>query len=260
MSVSVQNSIVSQYSYVNKKLCLSVNQDKVGLFAESEILAGEAVAVWGGKVLHRDDLSSVISKSLIHQIDEDLYLAIPTDSENMESIHYINTSQEPNCEFVNPITLKAKYNIGKGEEITYSAHQSRTAISNRSQKIEQLASNVQGFAAGAWGLLTSIDLEECDPALIRDAEAIKQYVYELCELIAMKRFGECHVVHFGEDERVAGYSMFQLIETSCISAHFANETNTSYLDIFSCKEYDPLVVSEFSKKYFKGGKLRMTVT
>src|SRR3989344_4458999 len=43
--------------------------------------------------------------------------------------------------------------------------------------------------SGAWGLLTSIDLHGCDPALIRDAEAIKRFVVELCDLIDMKRFG-----------------------------------------------------------------------
>jgi len=91
----------------------------------------------------------------------------------------------------------------------------------------------------AWGLLSSIDLHDCDGALIRDADAIKSFVVELCERIDMKRFGECTVVDFGEDERVAGFSMVQLIETSCISAHFANETNTTYLDIFSCKYYNP---------------------
>jgi S-adenosylmethionine/arginine decarboxylase-like enzyme len=88
------------------------------------------------------------------------------------------------------------------------------------------------FAEGAWGLLTSLDLEGCNPDTIRDPEAIRRYVVELCKLIDMKRFGDTHVVHFGEDERVAGYSMFQLIETSCISAHFANDSNTSYIDIF----------------------------
>ena len=41
--------------------------------------------------------------------------------------------------------------------------------------------------------------------------------------------------------------MVQLIETSLISGHFANDTNSAYLDIFSCKGYDPAVVEEFSK-------------
>src|SRR4030042_2333189 len=108
------------------------------------------------------------------------------------------------------------------------------------------------YANKAWGLLTSVDLYNCDPQIIRDAEAIKRYVKELCELIEMKKFGDTQVVHFGEDERVAGFSMVQLIETSLISAHFANLTNTVYLDVFSCKPYDPEIVADFAQKFFAG--------
>src|SRR3989344_1847827 len=104
----------------------------------------------------------------------------------------------------------------------------------------------------AWGLHSGIDIHGCNPEMIRDADAIKRFVIELCELIGMKRFGECLVVNFGDDERVAGYSMTQLIETSLISAHFANQTNTVYLDIFSCKYYNPRVAAEFARKFFKG--------
>jgi S-adenosylmethionine decarboxylase len=75
----------------------------------------------------------------------------------------------------------------------------------------------------------------------------------------MKRFGETLVVHFGEDEKVAGYSMTQLIETSLISAHFANQTNTTYLDVFSCKLYDPDQVSEFAKSFFKAKRYNLQV-
>ena len=101
----------------------------------------------------------------------------------------------------------------------------------------------------AWGMSTSVDLQECDPTAIRSRECIKQYVVELCELICMRRFGECQVIHFGEG-RVAGFSMMQLIETSLISGHFANDSNRAYLDIFSCKPYDPRTVEEFSKRFF----------
>jgi S-adenosylmethionine/arginine decarboxylase-like enzyme len=104
-------------------------------------------------------------------------------------------------------------------------------------------------ASPAWGMSTSVDLQECDPAAIRSRERITQYVVELCELIGMRRFGECQVVHFGEG-RVAGFSMLQLIETSLISGHFANDSNRAYLDIFSCKPYDPRTVEEFSKAFF----------
>lgn len=102
----------------------------------------------------------------------------------------------------------------------------------------------------AWGLHSGIDLHGCNGALIRDADKIKQFVAELCERIEMKRFGECVVVNFGEDEKVAGFSMTQLIETSLISGHFANQTNAVYLDVFSCKYYSPYVVADFAKEFF----------
>jgi hypothetical protein len=45
--------------------------------------------------------------------------------------------------------------------------------------------------------------------------------------------------------------MTQLIETSLVSGHFANDTNAAYMDIFSCKNYDPLVMANFTLKFFK---------
>ena len=117
----------------------------------------------------------------------------------------------------------------------------------------------KGQDQDVWGIATSIDIYECDPVAIRDADRIKRFVVELCELIEMKRFGETTVVHFGEDEKVAGYSMMQLIETSLISAHFANLTNTVYLDVFSCKPYDPEVVETFACEFFGGSRCTTNV-
>jgi len=111
----------------------------------------------------------------------------------------------------------------------------------------------------AWGLCAAVDLQDCDPDLIRNADHIRRYVVELCDLIGMKRFGECQVVDFGQG-RVAGYSMVQLISTSLISGHFANDTNNAYLDIFSCKGYDPQVVETFSKDFFGARRSTATVT
>ncbi len=111
-----------------------------------------------------------------------------------------------------------------------------------------------------WGIASAIDIYGCDPKKIRDANLIKQFVVQLCDLIEMKRFGDTQVVHFGEDEKVAGFSMVQLIETSLISAHFANKTNATYLDVFSCKPYDPETVRKFSQDYFGGSLSRLNVT
>ena len=113
---------------------------------------------------------------------------------------------------------------------------------------------------GSWGISSSVDVKNCSPIIIRSAELIKEYVTQLCDLIEMKRFGDCQVVHFGEDEKVAGFSMVQLIETSLISGHFANATNSAYIDIFSCKTYDPAVVAAFTKEFFKGDAVKVVST
>lgn len=117
----------------------------------------------------------------------------------------------------------------------------------------------------AWWITSSIDIYWCDPNIIRDSEWIKRYVKELCELIQMKTYWDTHIVHFWEDEKVAWYSMTQLIEISLISGHFANATNATnatnaaFLDIFSCKYYNPQVVADFTVRYFKGKYYKLNI-
>jgi S-adenosylmethionine decarboxylase len=104
----------------------------------------------------------------------------------------------------------------------------------------------------AWGLATGIDLHFCNSDYIRNAEKIKEFVYKLCDLIQTERFGDCVVVDFGKDPRVTGFSMMQLVETSLISGHFGMPENPYvYLDVFSCKYYDPQVVVAFAAEFFQ---------
>jgi len=102
-----------------------------------------------------------------------------------------------------------------------------------------------------WGVSSCIDLYGCDLTLMQDEAAIKRFVRDLCNLIKMRRFGETQVVRFGADPRVTGFSMTQLIETSLISAHFADSSQAIYLDVFSCAPYDPDEVAEFATHFFK---------
>ncbi len=111
----------------------------------------------------------------------------------------------------------------------------------------------------AWWIQTSVDIYWCNPKLIRNADVIKEYVRRLCKLIEMKTFWETNVVHFGEDEKVAWFSMTQLIETSLISGHFANASNTAYIDIFSCKYYSPSIVANFTIDFFKWEYFKLNV-
>ncbi len=110
-----------------------------------------------------------------------------------------------------------------------------------------------------WGLSSSIDLYECNLELMKSADAIREFVKQLCDRIKMKRYGETQVVHFGEDPRVNGFSMTQLIETSLISAHFAETSRAIYLDVFSCASYDPEDAAEFALEYFKGKRYNLHV-
>jgi len=110
-----------------------------------------------------------------------------------------------------------------------------------------------------WGLVVSIDLKDCNIDKMIDAEYIKQFVKDLCELIKMKRFGDTVVVNFGVDERVSGFSMTQLIETSLISAHFANISKAIYLDVFSCKAFPPYKVAEFAKEKFEASEYKINI-
>jgi S-adenosylmethionine decarboxylase len=67
------------------------------------------------------------------------------------------------------------------------------------------------------------------------------------------------VVFFGDEPRVQGFSMTQLIETSLISAHFADASRAIYLDVFSCAPYDPEDAAQFAAEYFKAGDYHLEV-
>lgn len=101
-----------------------------------------------------------------------------------------------------------------------------------------------------WGWHLVLNMYHCNPERIKDAKVIRQFVIDLCDLIKMRRFGEPTIVNFGEDPRVSGYSLVQLIETSNICAHFADESAAVYLDIFSCKKFDPEIAASFCVETF----------
>ena len=109
----------------------------------------------------------------------------------------------------------------------------------------------------AWGIATAIDLYGCDPDAIRDAKKIERFTHQLCDMLRVKRFGETQIVRFGRDPKVYGYSMVQLIETSLVSAHFAEDSNAVYLDVFSCKWYDAQIAAEFARRFFSAERVRL---
>ena len=110
-----------------------------------------------------------------------------------------------------------------------------------------------------WGVSSCINLYDCDLTLMQNADAIRKFVVLLCDLIKMRRYGETQVVFFGDEPRVQGFSMTQLIETSLISAHFADASRAIYLDVFSCAPYDPEDAAQFAAEYFKASDYHFEV-
>ncbi|MBR2255569.1 MAG: S-adenosylmethionine decarboxylase [Candidatus Methanomethylophilaceae archaeon] len=107
-----------------------------------------------------------------------------------------------------------------------------------------------------WGLHIAIDLAGCDHAKICDGDYIKQFAIDLAEHIHMKRYGEPIAVRFGAEPKVEGYSLIQLIETSCISGHFAEDTDRAFIDVFSCKDYPPESTANYCKEYFGAQRMQ----
>ena len=101
-----------------------------------------------------------------------------------------------------------------------------------------------------WGYHLLLDCAECDADAIKSYDTIYKFIKQLVEDIDMVAFGEPHIINFGSGNK-AGYTLVQLIETSNICAHFVNEYNHMYLDVFSCKDFAPVIVISLVEQYFK---------
>lgn len=100
-----------------------------------------------------------------------------------------------------------------------------------------------------WGYHLIADFGKCVPASIRCRRNIIRFSNTLVKEIDMVPYGDPSVQHFGEGNK-AGFTLVQLIQTSNICAHFVEETNDIYLDVFSCKSFDPKDVERVVKLYF----------
>ncbi len=105
-----------------------------------------------------------------------------------------------------------------------------------------------------------MDLYECDPAAIRSARKLREFVNQMCRLLDMKKFGRTQTPYFGLNApHTAGYSLLQFIETSSITGHFSELTNSAYVNIFSCKPFDTALAARFTQAFFSAKRLRKRV-
>ena len=95
-----------------------------------------------------------------------------------------------------------------------------------------------------------MNARRCQSLAISSPRTIEHFTADLVRRIDMKAFGKPLLYHFGEGNK-AGYTLVQLIETSNITGHFCDETGDAYLDVFSCKSYDPYIVRAVVQEWFK---------
>ena len=102
-----------------------------------------------------------------------------------------------------------------------------------------------------WGQHLVLDFNGCPKELLADKENILNWSEELVKAIDMVAYGEPIIEHFAtHSHEAAGYTLLQMIETSNIAAHFAENIGQVYIDVFSCKAFDAELALGVCKKYF----------
>ncbi|MDC0073839.1 S-adenosylmethionine decarboxylase [Alphaproteobacteria bacterium] len=106
-----------------------------------------------------------------------------------------------------------------------------------------------------WGKHFIIDMEGCNEVSISNKTHIEKFSYELVSNIKMKAYGEPIIEYFANDSiETAGYSLVQLIETSNITAHFAENSRQVFIDIFSCKDFEESKALQVCNNFFSPKK------
>ena len=73
----------------------------------------------------------------------------------------------------------------------------------------------------------------------------------MIDAIGMQAHGELAIDRFGNDE-LEGWSAMQFIETSSITVHADEVFGRCFVDIFSCRSFDPYVAAAIAVEYFGG--------
>jgi len=92
-----------------------------GLFAISAIMAGEIVAIKGGRIISREvlkELQPLLGPAEI-QIDDNLFISPVTLEEREGSMIFSNHSCDPNIGLRGEITFVAMRDVAAGEELTH---------------------------------------------------------------------------------------------------------------------------------------------
>lgn len=101
-----------------------------------------------------------------------------------------------------------------------------------------------------WGHHCLMNARKCNSLAISSPRVIEHFTHDMVKRIEMVAYGQPQIQFFGSGNK-SGYTLVQLIETSNITAHFCDETGDAYLDVFSCKWFDPMVAKRVVEEWFK---------
>jgi len=107
-----------------------------------------------------------------------------------------------------------------------------------------------------YGYELILDLHGCDTKTF-NRKSLTAYFKALCNAIQMKR---CKLVFWDdlgvpEEERqtsphTTGTSAVQFILTSNVTVHTLDLLGSAYINIFSCKQFDPRVARKITEEWF----------
>ena len=109
-----------------------------------------------------------------------------------------------------------------------------------------------------FGLELLLNLYDCDLKIMKSKRKLLEFLMKLCRVIKMNICGKPIIRRTGK-AHLYGYSLVQFIETSSITIHTCDPIREIYLDLFSCKEFNPKIVINFTKKFFKARKIKKIV-
>ena len=91
----------------------------LGLFARESITRGEVVVIWGGDFVGTGEAHKAKKEGkAIQQLDDNLWDVFDYDTRNEDASYNHNHSCDPNTWMQDEVTIVARRDIGKGEELT----------------------------------------------------------------------------------------------------------------------------------------------
>ena len=98
-----------------------------------------------------------------------------------------------------------------------------------------------------------LDLSSCDISTF-NRKHLSRYFIEITKLVDMQLaegpyFWEDHEI---QEPHLQGISAFHFIETSNIVVHTLTLLKKVFINLFTCKDFEPYLATEFTKDFFKG--------